>query len=130
LIIFIYICYKYFTTKPIHTFYGKIAKDSEELRIGLMYRKNKLGNEMGMLFPMENRINSMWMKNTYIPLDILFLDSKKRVVGFVEDAKPLSEKSISIDKKSSFVLELDGNTISDKNITIGDIIIFKEGLLD
>ena len=110
----------------IHHFYGKIAKNDEELRDGLMHRKQKLGNNTGMLFPMKKQINSMWMKNTYIPLDIIFLDSKKRVVGYIEDAKPLSEKSLSIDKESSYVLEVDGNTISKQNIKIGHAILFKE----
>ena len=130
LIIFIYICYRYFTTNTIYTFYGKIATNDTELQDGLMHRKDKLGDNQGMLFPMDKGINSMWMKNTYIPLDIIFMDSKKRIVGYIEDAVPLSEKSLSIDRESSFVLEVDGNTISNKNITIGDIILFKEVVIE
>jgi len=130
LILFIYICYRYLTTKPIHHFYGKIAKNDEELRDGLMHRKQKLGNNTGMLFPMKKQINSMWMKNTYIPLDIIFLDDKSRVVGYIEDAKPLSETSLSIDRESSFVLEVDGNTISKQNIKIGHAILFKEVIIE
>ena len=129
-ILLLLIAYKYNSALKIHHFYGKIAKNDIELRDGLMHRKEKLGNNVGMLFPMNKQINSMWMKNTYIPLDIIFLDAKKRAVGFIEDAKPLSEKSLSIDKESSFVLEVDGNTISQQNIKIGNIILFKEVIID
>ena len=68
----LYFIYGYFTSPNVHKIYGKIAKTPEELQEGLMYRKNKLDKHEGMLFPMEKQINSMWMKNTYIPLDIIF----------------------------------------------------------
>ena len=126
-ILLLLIAYKYNSTLKIHHFYGKISKNDEELRDGLMHRKEKLGNNTGMLFPMKKQINSMWMKNTYIPLDIIFLDEKKRVVGYFIDAEPLSEKSLTIDKPSSYVLEMNGNSVFDLNIRIGDIILYIEG---
>ena len=125
-ILLVLILYKYNSTLKIHHFYGKIAKNDEELRDGLMHRKQKLGNNRGMLFPMEKQINSMWMKNTYIPLDIIFLDEKKRIIGYVIDTEPLSEKSVSIDKPSKYVLEMNGNSVFELDMRIGDIIYFVE----
>jgi len=78
-----------------------------------------------MLFNMDYGLNSMWMKNTYIPLDIIFLDNMK-VVGYIIDAEPLSEKTLEINKQSNKVLEVNGNTIHKYNIEIGDMISFTE----
>ena len=125
-LLLLYFIYGYFTSPNVHKIYGKIAKTSEESQDGLMYRKHKLDKHEGMLFPFEKQINSMWMKNTYIPLDIIFLDEKKRIIGYVIDAEPLSEKSLSIDKPSNYVLEMNGNSIFDLNMKIGDIIYFVE----
>ena len=125
-LLLLYFIYGYFTSPNVHKIYGKIAKTPEESRNGLMHRINKLDKQEGMLFPMEKQINSMWMKNTYIPLDIIFLDEKKRIIGYVIDAEPLSEKSLSIDKPSNYVLEMNGNSVFDLNMKIGDIIYFVE----
>ena len=125
-LLLLYFIYGYFTSPNVHKIYGKIAKTPEELQDGLMYRKHKLDKHEGMLFPMEKQINSMWMKNTYIPLDIIFLDEKKRIIGYVIDAEPLSEKSLSIDKPSNYVLEMNGNSVFDLDMKIGDIIYFME----
>ena len=125
-LLLLFLIYGYMTSANVHKIYGKIAKTPEEIRDGLMYRKHKLDKHEGMLFPMEKQINSMWMKNTYIPLDIIFLDEKKRIIGYVIDAEPLSEKSLSIDKPSNYVLEMNGNSVFDLNMKIGDIIYFVE----
>ena len=125
-LLLLYFIYGYFTSPNVHKIYGKIAKTPEELQDGLMYRKHKLDKHEGMLFPFEKQINSMWMKNTYIPLDIIFLDEEKRIIGYVIDAEPLSEKSLSIDKPSNYVLEMNGNSVFDLNMKIGDIIYFVE----
>jgi len=122
----LYFIYGYVTSPNVHKIYGKIAKSPYELRKGLMYRKNKLEKHEGMLFPMKTQINSMWMKNTYIPLDIIFLDEKNRIIGYVINAEPLSEKSLSIDKPSNYVLEMNGNSVFDLYMKIGDVIYFME----
>ena len=127
IVLLFYMIYRYFTSgNNIHKFYGKVAKSDDELRDGLMHRKNKLKDNYGMLFPMNYGINSMWMKNTYIPLDIVFLDDNMKVLGYVEDAEPLSLEPLQIDKKSNNVLELNGNTVTKNNIKIGHKIIFIE----
>ena len=124
LIIFLFI-YKYFINNKIHLFYGKIAKTDADIENGLMYRKYTLKDKEGMLFNMDYNINSMWMKNTYIPLDIIFLDNME-VVGYIMNAEPLSEKTLEINKPSNNVLELNGNTVNKYNIKIGDMISFTE----
>jgi uncharacterized protein len=124
LVIIIFIYY-YYTNYKVHTFYGKIATTNKMIQDGLMYRKHKLKDKEGMLFNMDYGFNSMWMKNTYIPLDIIFLDNMK-VVGYIIDAEPLSEKTLEINKKSNKVLEVNGNTIHKYNIEIGDMISFTE----
>ena len=127
LIIVIYIIYKYFSTKTrVHKIYGKVAKNDKELQKGLMFRKSRLKNNEGMLFPMTYKINSMWMKSTYIPLDVIFLNNDMRIIGYVEDTIPLSLDSISIDKKSHNVLEMNAGSVRYHNKQIGDKILFIE----
>ena len=127
LIIVIYIIYKYFSTETrVHKIYGKVAKNNKELQKGLMFRKDKLKNNEGILFPMTYKINSMWMKNTYIPLDVIFLDDNMRIIGYIEDTVPLSLDSISIDKKSHNVLEMNAESVRYHNKRIGDKILFIE----
>jgi uncharacterized membrane protein (UPF0127 family) len=119
-----YLIYIEFTKKQ-HTVYGKIAWSKKEAKKGFMFRKNPLHYNEGMLFPMKkNNINSMWMKNTYIPLDIIFLNNSMEIVGYVQDAEPLSTKSLKIDKPSSYVLEMNGNSVVKHRMDIGDKIKF------
>ena len=119
-----YLLYIEFTKKQ-HTIYGKIAWSRKEAKKGLMFRKNPVHYNEGMLFPMKkNNINSMWMKNTYIPLDIIFLNDSMEIVGYIQDAEPLSTKSLKIDKPSSYVLEMNGNSVIKHNMDIGDKIKF------
>ena len=127
IIVLIYIMYRYFSDETnILKIYGKIAKTDIEKIKGLMHRKNRLEYNEGMLFPMEYKINSMWMKNTYIPLDVIFLDDNMRILGYVKDTIPLSLDSIGINKKSNNVLEMNSNSVQNHNINIGDKILFIE----
>tara|TARA_B110001452_G_scaffold241777_1_gene224158 strand:- start:426 stop:854 length:429 start_codon:yes stop_codon:yes gene_type:complete len=126
ILIILYTLYKFYNGDNIHKIYGKVAKTDIEKIKGLMHRKDILKYNEGMLFPMEYKINSMWMKNTYIPLDVIFLDDNMRILGYVVDTVPLSLKSISIDKKSNNVLEMNGGSVDKFNMIIGDKIIFIE----
>ena len=109
-----------------YTNYHKItvehANNASEIAKGLMYRKEKLPLNHGMLFHTGYKFNSFWMKNTYIPLDVLFLDNDLKILGFVENTTPLSLDSISIDKKSHYVLEMNAGWIHNNNVKINDII--------
>ena len=123
----LFFIYKYTTAeKRIHEFEGEVAKTPEQIEQGLMFRKQKLGDKRGMLFLMKPDIHSFWMKNTYISLDVLFLDGDMRVVGFVENTTPLSLESISIDKLSNNIIEVDSGTVAKYSIKKRDKIIFTE----
>lgn len=122
-----FLLYKFYNNSDnVHKVYGKIASNDKEKIKGLMYRKEKLKYDEGMLFPMEYKYNRMWMKNTYIPLDVIFLDDNMRILGYVVDTVPLSLSSISIDKKSNHVLEMNGGSVDNFDMKIGDKILFIE----
>ena len=89
---------------------------------GLMFRK-KLDSNRGMLFifPTEKNVE-IWMKNTLLSLDIIFISKERLVVGLVKKALPLSSKIYSITKKSKYVLEVNGGIIDKYNINLGDKI--------
>ena len=127
LVLIFLLLYKFYNNSDnIHKVYGKITKSDTEKIKGLMHRKDKLKYNEGMLFPMDYKHNSMWMKNTHIPLDVIFLDENMRILGYVVDTVPFSLKSISIDKKSNNVLEMNGGSVDKFNKKIGDKIIFIE----
>ena len=91
---------------------------------GLMYVKEPLHSRYGMLFDMGYKVNSMWMKNTFISLDVIFLDKNMNIIGFKENNQPHSLKSISINKVSKYVLEMNAGTVKKFNLKKGDKIYF------
>lgn len=93
-----------------HEFRVELAESPQERARGLMFRE-ALGAEEGMLF-LTRRMHhqSFWMKNTLIPLDMLFIDAEGMIVGIVENAEPFSEASRSVPHLSQYVLELNGGT--------------------
>ena len=104
-----------------HKFLVKFAKTPAAIKRGLMFRKEKLGANKGMLFDYGKYIKTkFWMKNTYIPLDILFLDHNYYVIDIYRNAIPLSEKSIGTDKLFRYAIEIDAKV--HENIKIGDKI--------
>lgn len=91
-----------------HIFQIEIAKSPEEWRKGLMFRQKLAPNE-GMLFwGEETEPRSFWMKNTYVSLDILFLDENGKILHIAENATPLSETPIPSTKPARHVLEILG----------------------
>jgi len=101
--------------------YLEIASGINEKIIGLMYRKT-LRQDSGMLFIYDDyNVRSLWMRNTYIPLDILFIRDNK-IVDIKENNKILSDDPIVSDKKCNFVLEVNSNYVKKNNINIGDYI--------
>ena len=89
----------------------EVARTDDERRRGLMYRqKLEPGRGMIFLFP-EPEHQKFWMKNTYIPLDMIFIDADKRVVYVEENAEPLTVQTrgpADDDKMTQFVLEVPG----------------------
>jgi uncharacterized membrane protein (UPF0127 family) len=98
------------------------AKTPEQMAQGLMYRR-AMAVDAGMLFEYERtQPVSFWMKNTLIPLDMLFIGADGTVLDIHERAVPLSLDPISTDKPVLAVLELNGGTVSRLGIKRGDRI--------
>lgn len=96
------------TASGQHVFEVEIARTHSEQQRGMMYRRSMEDHE-GMFFPFQkDRLASFWMKNTYIPLDIIFIDSAGRIVNIAENAEPLSQESQTSHGKVRAVLEIKG----------------------
>jgi len=90
---------------PVHV---DVARTPAEKEKGLMFVE-RLDEGRGMLFLMgPERVLTFWMKNTYIPLDMIFLDGSRTVVGVVESAEPLTLDPRRVEAPSSYVVEVNG----------------------
>lgn len=97
----------------------EVANTEPQRRRGLMYRKS-LGEREGMIFVFPDEVeHSFWMKNTYIPLDMVFVGSDWRIAGVIENVPPLNEESRSVQKPSQYVLEFPAGTMKTLGITAG-----------
>ena len=87
---------EFVTATGAHRFEIEVARTEREREVGLMYRRS-MPRDHGMLFmfPSEQPV-SMWMKNTYIPLDMVFVSRKGRVTSVARDAVPMSETDHSL----------------------------------
>lgn len=87
---------------------------------GLMYRQS-LAPDHGMLFLFEREQRlTFWMKNTYLPLDMIFIRADGQVVAVIADAEPLSEAVISPNVRANAVLEVNAGTAKRLHIAVGD----------
>ena len=101
----------------------RIADTEPRRELGLMY-VTRLPPDEGMLFPEDTpRVMSMWMKNTYIPLDMLFIDTHGRIVCLLANAKPESDQILSCDKPAKAVLEIGGGEAARRGIKVGDEVV-------
>ncbi len=90
------------------TFSVEVVVSRQDRNLGLMYRKS-LDAASGMLFIFPNEdVQSFWMKNTYIPLDMIFIDENLSVVGVVHNAVPETTTSRKVASPSKYVLEING----------------------
>jgi uncharacterized membrane protein (UPF0127 family) len=91
---------------------------------GLMYRKH-LDEDAGMIFvfPAADHL-SFWMKNTVIPLDMIFADARGKIVGVVQNAEPFSERPLSVEGDSLYVLEVNGGFTQRNHVQAGDAMKF------
>jgi uncharacterized protein len=103
-----------------HNYSVEVMRTQPELEKGLMYRTS-MPADRGMLFifKVEQSV-MMWMKNTYIPLDMLFMDKTGRVVGIVANAKPMSEQILTAAVPTFAVLELNGGEAAKIGLKVGD----------
>jgi hypothetical protein len=102
----------------------EIADTPSKRALGLQYRRD-LAPDRGMifLFPVES-IQSFWMKNTPLPLDMIFINRDLKIVGIVERTVPFSLDSRSVNAPSQFVLEINGGLAKRHGINAGDSVRF------
>jgi uncharacterized membrane protein (UPF0127 family) len=102
----------------------EIADTDAERELGLMYR-NALPANAGMLFDFkQDQQVDMWMHNTHIPLDMLFIDRTGRIVNIAQRAVPYSDETISSAGPVRAVLEVNGGTAARLGIKAGDRVIY------
>jgi hypothetical protein len=100
-----------------------IAETTEQQMQGLMFVRS-LPDDQGMLFPLaQPRVMTMWMKNTLIPLDMLFIDSKGHVVCLRERTQPQSLALIHCEQPVKAVLEIAGGQAAMRGIKVGDAVV-------
>ena len=111
-------------SKNKELFLVELAKNNYERQKGLQCKKKLKKNE-GMLFIWSDEdYRSFWMKNTVIPLDLIFINSRLEVIEVYFDARPFSEKLIRSEKRAKFVLELNVGVFKELGFDVGDRIIF------
>ena len=108
------------TKTGVQVFSVEMATTEQEKETGLMYRK-ELADGKGMLFDFspEQQV-SMWMKNTYISLDMIFIRADGRILRIAENTEPLSTKIISSGGLAKGVLEVIAGTAQKYGIASGD----------
>jgi uncharacterized membrane protein (UPF0127 family) len=108
------------TSAGRHAFQVEIADNDASRERGLMDRRY-MASDHGMLFEfMSDAPTSFWMKNTYIPLDMIFIARSGVVTRIVANAEPLSERVIPSGGPCAAVLELNGGTAASIGLKVGD----------
>jgi uncharacterized membrane protein (UPF0127 family) len=120
-----------FPRTTLEILHGKSKKDARHFDVwiadnpgreeqGLMFVRD-LPASQGMIFPQKKpRKMSMWMKNTYIELDIVFIGEKGAIDQIIEHAKPLDLTTLNSDKPVTAVLELKGGEAARQELKVGD----------
>lgn len=104
----------------------EIADNEYETQTGLMYRSS-MEAQQGMLFIFDDMaMRSFYMKNTEIPLDIIFLDDKKQIVSFQKNARPFNENSLNSKFPAKYVLEINAGLADAWSLGLGDRITFEK----
>jgi uncharacterized membrane protein (UPF0127 family) len=103
----------------------EVVSTAAKIERGLMYREH-LPPDEGMLFLMnEERTWSFWMRNTLIPLDMLFIAKDMTIAGIVENAEPRTETLREVDKSSLYVLEVNGGYCAAHKVAAGGKVRFE-----
>ncbi|MGA8757615.1 MAG: DUF192 domain-containing protein [Stellaceae bacterium] len=107
-----------------HSFKVELAETPAQMEQGLMFRQ-ELAPDAGMLFDFKQpTMATMWMRNTLIPLDMLFVDARGRIVNIHERAVPQSDAIIAAAAPVRAVIELNGGTAARLGIKPGDRVIY------
>jgi uncharacterized membrane protein (UPF0127 family) len=107
-----------------HRFTVELATTPDQMEQGLMFRQS-LAADAGMLFDYRApAMAAMWMKNTLIPLDMLFVDERGQIINIHERAVPGSLDPIAAAAPARAVIELNGGTAARLGIRPGDRVLF------
>ncbi len=110
------------TSSGTHEFSVEVMRSGPQRERGLMFRRF-LPQDRGMLFDFGGeRSVMMWMKNTYLPLDMIFIGRTGKIVGLAENTEPLSEKTIPSGAPARGVLEVNAGTAQRIGLKIGDSV--------
>ena len=105
-------------------FQSELADSPEERNRGLMFRES-MGDREGMLFLFhDEQPRSFWMRNTLIPLDMIFVRADRTILGIVENAEPKTDTPRAVEGASQFVLEINGGLSQQLGIAAGQTITF------
>jgi len=100
----------------------EFANTQSAIEYGMMYRKS-MDETMSMLFFMgDMQMRSFWMKNTYVSLDIIYVDDKQRIVSIQKNAEPLNTRSLPSDGPAQYVLEVKGGLSDKLGLEKGDLV--------
>ena len=109
-----------------HRYTVEVPQSPKEFNQGLMYRKT-MELDQGMIFYFHSATSvSMWTKNTFIPLDILFIGIDNKVACIIENARPLSTKHLSCPAAVNAVVELHAGVVKAHHINLGDKLSVSE----
>ena len=114
---------EFVTRSGVHAFSVEVMRTPDQQAKGLMFRRY-MPDDRGMLFAFgRNEIVHMWMKNTYIPLDMLFLRADGRIINIIENVPPETLDSRPSDGPARAALELPGGTAARLGIRAGDRVV-------
>lgn len=100
----------------------EIADNDYEIQTGLMYRSFMESNQ-GMLFIFDDiKERFFYMKNTKIPLDLIYINENKHIVSFQKNAKPYDESSLPSILPAKYVLEINAGLVDSWHLNVGDSI--------
>jgi uncharacterized membrane protein (UPF0127 family) len=104
----------------------EVARTPAEVERGLMFRR-ELAPDAGMIFVFDDESEHVfWMKNTFIPLDMIFIGAGDAVVGVVENAEPQTTTPRTVYRKSRYVLEVNGGWSAAHGVKPGDLVRFED----
>lgn len=116
------------TASGIHRYRVEVAETPAQQARGMMFRKS-MARDTGMIFPMDPpRPAAFWMRNTYVPLDIIFLSPDERVLNIAADVQPLSDTTRPSRGVAGAVLELKAGEAARIGLRPGDRVRWKAAL--
>jgi len=116
-------------TDTTAVFRTEYATTPAAIEIGMMYRRS-MDKDMAMLFFMSggDQLRSFWMKNTIVPLDIIYINSENEVVSIQANAQPLTTQSLPSRQPASYVLEIHGGEAAAQGIGVGTKVYWSDKL--